>query len=122
MRIRIDSSNATPVFEQLRMQILGLVRSGELIAGTKIPTVRGLAEELKIAPNTVAKTYRELEQQGVIETRGRSGSFVASGGDPSRDIAARAATEFVKTVRSIGLDDGQARAFVESALKGADGV
>ena len=122
MRIRIDSSNATPVFEQLRMQILGLVRSGELIAGTKIPTVRGLAEELKIAPNTVAKTYRELEQQGVIETRGRSGSFVASGGDPSRDIAARAATEFVKTVRSIGLDDEQARAFVESALKGADGV
>ncbi|MFY2791473.1 GntR family transcriptional regulator [Rhodococcus sp. MALMAid1271] len=122
MRIRIDSSNATPVFEQLRMQILGLVRSGELIAGTKIPTVRGLAEELKIAPNTVAKTYRELEQQGVIETRGRSGSFVASGGDPSRDIAARAATEFVRTVRSIGLDDEQARAFVESALKGADGV
>ncbi|WP_206490099.1 GntR family transcriptional regulator [Rhodococcus sp. KRD162] len=122
MRIRIDSSNATPVFEQLRMQILGLVRSGELIAGTKIPTVRGLAEELKIAPNTVAKTYRELEQQGVIETRGRSGSFVASGGDPSRDIAARAATEFVKTVRSIGLDDEQARAFVDAALKGADGV
>ncbi|MGB6072636.1 MAG: GntR family transcriptional regulator, partial [Rhodococcus sp. (in: high G+C Gram-positive bacteria)] len=53
MRVHIDSSNTTPVFEQLRMQILGLVRSGDLIAGTKIPTVRGLAEELKIAPNTV---------------------------------------------------------------------
>jgi DNA-binding transcriptional regulator YhcF (GntR family) len=121
VRVHIDSSNTTPVFEQLRMQILGLVRSGDLIAGTKIPTVRGLAEELKIAPNTVAKTYRELEQQGIIETRGRSGSFVASGGDPSRDIAARAATEFVRTVRSIGLDDDQARSFLESALKGASG-
>lgn len=120
--MHIDSSNATPVFEQLRMQILGLVRSGDLIAGTKIPTVRGLAEELKIAPNTVAKTYRELEQQGIIETRGRSGSFVASGGDPSQDIAARAATDYVKAIRSIGLTDDQARSFVDSALKGADGI
>lgn len=122
MHVHIDSSNATPVFEQLRMQILGLVRSGDLIAGTKIPTVRGLAEELKIAPNTVAKTYRELEQQGIIETRGRSGSFVASGGDPSQDIAARAATDYVKAIRSIGLTDDQARSFVDSALKGADGI
>lgn len=119
MRIHIESNDSTPVFEQLRRQILDLVREGELIAGTKIPTVRGLAATLEIAPNTVAKTYRELEQQGIIETRGRSGSFIASGGDPSRDIAARAANEFVKVVRSVGMSDEQARTFVEAALNGA---
>lgn len=119
MRIHIDSDAGTPVFEQLRMQILELVRAGELIAGTKIPTVRGLAGELSIAPNTVAKTYRELEQQGVIETKGRSGSFIASGGDPSQDIAARAATEFVREVRSLGMADDEARKLIDAALKGA---
>lgn len=119
MRIHIQSNDSTPVFEQLRRQILDLVREGELIAGTKIPTVRGLAATLEIAPNTVAKTYRELEQQGIIETRGRSGSFIASGGDPSRDIAARAANDFVKVVRSVGMSDEQARTFVEAALNGA---
>ncbi len=71
-------------FEQLRTQILELVKSERLVAGTKIPTVRGLASQLHIAPNTVARTYRELEQLGVIETRGRLGSFVAASGDPTR--------------------------------------
>ena len=74
--IVIDSDSPVPPFEQLRRRIVELVREGELIAGTKLPTVRGMAETLGIAPNTVAKTYRELEQLGVLE----AGSTVAAEG------------------------------------------
>lgn len=119
MDIEIDHGSAVPPFEQLRVQILELVRSEELVAGTKIPTVRKLAADLGIAPNTVARTYRELEQLGVIETRGRLGSFVASSGDPTRAKAQRAATEYVATVRRLGISDEDAAMFVGAALKGA---
>lgn len=119
MQIVIDHDSPTPPFEQLRRQILDRVRSGELIAGTKIPTVRQLAADLGIAPNTVARTYRELEQSGVIETRGRHGSFIAAGGDPTRAQAQRAATDYVLTVRKLGLSDHDVLAFVQAALRGA---
>ncbi|MCL2534030.1 MAG: GntR family transcriptional regulator [Nocardiaceae bacterium] len=101
------------------MRILELVRNEELVAGTKIPTVRKLAADLGIAPNTVARTYRELEQLGVIETRGRLGSFIAESGDPTRTKAQRAASEYVATVRRLGMSDEDAAAFVATALKGA---
>lgn len=119
MEIEIDHDAATPPFEQLRMRILELVRNEELVAGTKIPTVRKLAADLGIAPNTVARTYRELEQLGVIETRGRLGSFIAESGDPTRTKAQRAASEYVATVRRLGMSDEDAAAFVATALKGA---
>lgn len=116
MRVHIDSASKIPLFEQLRAGILELVRSGELIAETKIPTVRGLAEELGIAPHTVAKAYKELESQGVIEARGRLGTFIASGGDPTEDNAARAAVAYVAELRALGLTDARIRSFVETAL------
>lgn len=116
MRIRIDQTSKVPLFEQVRSGILELVRSGELIAETKLPTVRGMAEELGIAPHTVAKAYKELESQGVIAARGRLGTFIASGGDPTEDNAARAATAYVAELRALGLDDERIRSFVETAL------
>ncbi len=73
MDIDIDPDSSTAPFDQLRLQIIEQVRSGQLIAGTKIPTVRALAVEVGLAPNTVAKAYRELGEQGVIETRGQAG-------------------------------------------------
>ncbi|MGW0041553.1 GntR family transcriptional regulator [Rhodococcus sp. NPDC003348] len=119
MRIDIDPTAATAPFEQLRLQILEQVRDGRLIAGTKLPTVRALAEQLGLAANTVAKAYRELESMGAIETRGRLGSFVASMGDASTGLAERAATEYVATVRGLGLSDDVVRALVEAAIRGA---
>ncbi|RVW02935.1 MULTISPECIES: GntR family transcriptional regulator [Rhodococcus] len=118
MEIEIDHDSGVPPFEQLRVRILELVRSEELVAGTKIPTVRKLAADLGIAPNTVARTYRELEQLGVIETRGRLGSFVATCGDPTRAKAQQAATEYVAAVRRMGISDEDAATFVLTALKG----
>lgn len=115
--IVIDSDSSVPPFEQLRRRIVELVRDGELIAGTKLPTVRAMAETLGIAPNTVAKTYRELEQLGVLETRGRAGTYIADSGDPTRSLAQQATTEFVAAVRVLGMSDEEIVDFVEAALR-----
>ncbi|MFR9752974.1 GntR family transcriptional regulator [Nocardia sp. 004] len=116
--VTVSHASAVPPYEQLRLGIIAKVRSGELTAGTKIPTVRALAAQLGLAPNTVARAYRELETDGVVETRGRQGSFIASSGDPTRDVAGRAATAYVATVRRLGLDDDAALRYVRAALGG----
>lgn len=118
MSYSIDAGSATPPFEQLRGQLLARVAAGDLIAGAKLPTVRALAEELGLAVNTVARTYRELEADGVIETRGRSGSFVAPQGDAVQQQAQLAAREFVERARRLGLDDASALDLVRSAQRG----
>lgn len=115
--IVIDHDSSVPPFEQLRRRIVELVHDGDLISGTKLPTVRGFAETLGIAPNTVAKTYRELEQAGLLETRGRAGTFVATTGDPTRTRAERATSEFVGVVRALGMSDDEVLALVVAALR-----
>ncbi|WP_227996840.1 GntR family transcriptional regulator [Nocardia australiensis] len=115
--VTVTHDSPVPPFEQLRIGVIAQVRSGELAAGTKIPTVRALAAELGLAPNTVARAYRELEADGVVETRGRQGSFIASSGDPTRDAAGRAATDYVAAIRRLGLDDAAALGYVQSALE-----
>lgn len=116
--ITITHDSPIPPYEQLRLGVIAQVRSGELTAGTKIPTVRALAAQLGLAPNTVARAYRELEADGVVETRGRQGSFIASSGDPTKDLAGRAATDYVATIRRLGLDDEAALRYLKSALEG----
>ncbi|WP_278261329.1 GntR family transcriptional regulator [Nocardia sp. AG03] len=114
--VELSTESSQPPYEQLRMAVIEQVRAGTLTAGTKIPTVRALAADLGIAPNTVARAYRELEADGVLETRGRQGSFIASSGDPTRDIAGRAAVEYIATIRRLGLPDTDAVDFVRRAL------
>jgi DNA-binding transcriptional regulator YhcF (GntR family) len=114
--ITVTQDSPVPPYEQLRLGVIAQVRSGELTAGTKIPTVRALAVQLGLAPNTVARAYRELEADGVVETRGRQGSFIASSGDPTKDAAGRAATDYVAAIRRLGLDDEAALRYVKSAL------
>jgi DNA-binding transcriptional regulator YhcF (GntR family) len=116
MDIPVDHRSVVPPYEQLRQGVIARVRSGELAAGTKIPTVRALAVQLGLAPNTVARAYRELEQDGVLETRGRLGSFIASSGDPTQDAAGRAATDYVAIIRRLGLDDEAALRYIRAAL------
>jgi DNA-binding transcriptional regulator YhcF (GntR family) len=74
----LDAVSDVPPYEQLRVQIASRAASGELPAGTRLPTVRALAAELHLAVNTVAKAYRALETDGVVATEGRRGTFVAS--------------------------------------------
>ena len=111
--ITLDAASPDPPYVQVREQVDEQVRSGALVPGTRLPTVRRLAGDLGIAPNTVARAYRELEALGVIETRGRAGSVVTGAGV---DRAAReAAHDFAQRVRDLGLDLDQAVALLRRA-------
>lgn len=114
--ITIDPAASAPPFEQLRVQIIDAIASGELPAGDKLPTVRRLAADLEIAPGTVARAYRELETAGFIETRGRNGTFVRAQGDVRMQQAQDAAAGFAAQVRALRLDPGDALELVKRAL------
>jgi DNA-binding transcriptional regulator YhcF (GntR family) len=118
MNVAIDPESAVPPFEQVRAQFAHRIADGTLPVGTKLPTVRALAADLSLATNTVARAYRELETAGMIETRGRAGTFVAASGDASRTRAAAAAADYVTTVDSLGVSRDEALAIVTAALRG----
>lgn len=116
MRFTIAPESGTPPYEQLRMQVVDAVRDGRLATGAKLPTVRALADELGLAVNTVAKAYKELEADAVIETRGRNGTFVAAHGDPAERQLQRAAADYAALSRRLGVEASDARAIVDAAL------
>ncbi len=119
MKVTIDPLSPAAPYEQLRAQIAAQARSGRLPVGYRLPTVRGLADELGLAANTVAKTYRALEADGVVETRGRNGTFVAAARDAAAREAAAAAQAYAERVRRLGLDRAAALAAVQDAIRAA---
>jgi DNA-binding transcriptional regulator YhcF (GntR family) len=113
----LDPASPTPPYEQLRAGIAERVRDGRLPAGTKLPTVRRLAEELDLAPNTVARAYRELEIAGLVHTAGRRGTVVAATGDDVARVAAAAAATYAETMHRLGLPCSDAMALARAALE-----
>jgi GntR family transcriptional regulator len=87
-RLRLDLHSGVPVYRQIIDQVRGGIASGSLSVGDQLPTVRQLAVDLSINPNTVARAYRELELCGVLETHQGTGTFISSqkirGGDEER--------------------------------------
>src|SRR6202008_3753983 len=77
MLFRTNPSSGVPIYLQLMEQVKHAIETGALRPGDQLPGMRPLAEELVINPNTVAKAYRELEHEGVIELRHGAGAFVA---------------------------------------------
>ena len=82
MQIQISSSDGVPIYQQILNQIKYLAASGRLAPGDQLPSVRRLAEQLLVNPNTVARAYRELESEGVVASRRGAGVFVANGVSP----------------------------------------
>jgi DNA-binding transcriptional regulator YhcF (GntR family) len=82
MIVTVDHDSPIPAFEQLRVAIRRLVATGALPIGARLPTVRQLSADLALAPGTVVRAFRELETEGVIETRGRHGTRVRSVPEP----------------------------------------
>src|SRR6476619_7629048 len=80
MIFRPNPSLGVPIYLQLMEQVKHAIETGALRPGEQLPGIRPLAEELVINPNTVAKAYRELEHEGVIELRHGAGAFVSSNG------------------------------------------
>ncbi|MEJ5258888.1 MAG: GntR family transcriptional regulator [Anaerohalosphaeraceae bacterium] len=77
MQITIVSNSERPVYQQIIDQIKQEIASGRLLPGEQLPTIRQLAVQLVINPNTIAKAYKYLEQEGLINTRPGGGSFVS---------------------------------------------
>ena len=115
----IDPFSDVAPYEQLRTQIAVRAAGGEFPAGTRLPTVRALAEQLGLAANTVAKAYRELEADGVVETMGRRGTFVAT--RASAPGAEASAAAYAQQARALGLTLPEAVRLVEQAWPSSRG-
>ena len=82
MQIHIQAQDGVPIYLQVMQQIKYLVASGRLGPGEDLPSIRALAEQLLVNPNTIARAYRELEVAGVVEKRRTAGTYVAESGSP----------------------------------------
>ena len=78
MHFRIDNASARAVYQQIIDQVKRDIALGRLVKEEKLPTVRELTGQLALNPNTIAKAYRQLEQEGIISTRPGAGAFVAN--------------------------------------------
>lgn len=120
--VRVDTTSPVPPYEQIRAQLAGLITTGRLPEGERLPTVRQLASDLGLAPGTVARAYRELEAAALIRTRRGAGTRVAplpaelrQGPDPA-ELAALA-QGFVAAARAAGAGDAAVVTAVAEALR-----
>jgi DNA-binding transcriptional regulator YhcF (GntR family) len=114
--VEIDPDSPVAPYEQVRSGFAQRITDRTLAVGAKLPTVRALAAELRLAPNTVARAYRELEESGLVETRGRAGTFVSAAGSRSRTEVQRAARAYAELARSLGITTAEARDIILAAL------
>jgi DNA-binding transcriptional regulator YhcF (GntR family) len=114
--IPLDPNSPIPPYEQVRAGLAKRITDHELPIGAKLPTVRALAAELGIAVNTVARSYRELEEAGLVETRGRAGTFVASAGNRPRELVHEAAEHYATLCRRYTIPHDEAVAIIQAAL------
>jgi GntR family transcriptional regulator len=123
MLFRPNPALGVPIYLQLMEQVKHAIETGALRPGEQLPGIRPLAEELVINPNTVAKAYRELEHEGVIELRHGAGAFVSAQTRGRRaSDALRAGQSIVvgaiEKLRDRGLSDEEIRRLFEAELAG----
>ena len=119
MILRLDPASTAPPYEQLREQLVEQICSGALKPGATLLPVRRLAGDLGVAPNTVARTYRELEHAGYVKGQGRRGTVVLPPPeDQGDDDAARLTRDYLRAMESLGYTPEKAL----SCLKQAAGL
>src|SRR6516225_5065620 len=119
MLLRPNPSSGVPIYLQLMEQVKHSIETGALRPGEQLPGIRPLAEELVINPNTVAKAYRELEHEGVIELRHGAGAFIRESIVPRARLMAKAQailTRAIDQLTSLDLDEDEIRRLVENDL------
>ena len=120
MQLRLDPSSRVPLSAQLRDTLAARIERGRLAPGERLRPVRDLAAELSLAPNTVARAYRELEAAGLVVGRGRHGTFVTERLPASPDAAearlAQAAEAYARRARQLGAAPQDAARAVRRAL------
>jgi GntR family transcriptional regulator len=119
MFFRPNPSSGVPIYLQLMEQVKHAIETGALRPGEQVPATRRVAEELVVNPNTVAKAYRELEHEGVIEMRKGLGAFVADNGRKGGDLFHKAQPVLrgaVDRMVGMGLQEEQMRRLFESEV------
>ena len=122
MKIKIDTNLSTPLFKQLMNQIKNAVMDGLLKPGDTLPSIRQLANDLELNHNTVAKAYRILERDSVIQTKGYRGTFIH--GDAKQnstvdmnDSITIKLNETIKSLRESGATDSEIRIAFSNVMK-----
>jgi GntR family transcriptional regulator len=121
--LTVDPRSGVPIYLQIIEQVKRSVALGVLAPGEQLPTVKQLALDLTVNPNTVARAYRDLERDEVIETSPGRGSFVRANGaadnarSAARDVTAEALARAVREAKSVGLTPAHIRTLFETALK-----
>jgi len=121
MIFQIDFKSGTPVYLQLVEQIRHAAASGGLRTGEPLPSIRPLAEELRVNRNTIAKAYAELESQGVIETVPGKGCFLKAVGSPltktaRNDLLVQEIDRAVVAAHHLQISDAELLALVQKRL------
>lgn len=108
-----------PIYEQIVNQMQRMIARGEVELGTKLPSVRDMAVQLKINPSTVVRVYQELEREGLCEKRRGQGTFITSSQakveEVKKKLAAEALQNFIQNMRSLGIPKELAKKWLEEA-------
>jgi GntR family transcriptional regulator len=119
MILRLNPSSGVPVYLQIIEQVKHAIATGAVTAGEQLPSVRQMAEDLLINPNTVARAYRDLEQEGIIELKHGSGAFIsASIAPPSKSMhkAQAVVKSAIDQLTSFDLAEEEIRRLIENEL------
>lgn len=118
--VAVDTTSPTPVYEQIRAQLAAMANSGVLPVGTRLPPIRQLAQDLELAPGTVARAYALLEQTGIASAHRRRGTIIQDraaldSGERLKELD-KAARSFAQSIRLLNIDTDTARAAIDKAL------
>jgi GntR family transcriptional regulator len=122
--LRPNPSLGMPIYLQLVEQVKHAVETGAMRSGEQLPAIRSVAESLVINPNTVAKAYRELEHDGIVELRQGTGAFIATNARARQTAPAtlraaqRVVADMIERLRGNGVSDEEIRRLVEGELAG----
>jgi GntR family transcriptional regulator len=123
MNIKIDVQSGVPIYVQLVERIKHMIATGELRPGDQLPTVRQLAQDLVVNPNTVARAYTMLDQAGIISTQQGRGTYVREHPDENGLARMRVeklgglVTQAIVEALSLGYDTDEIREEFEAALR-----
>jgi len=121
LELELEAASGVAPYLQIREGIRMRIRDGRLPTGSRLPAVRALADQLDVAAGTVARAYKELEADELLETNGRRGTTVAAFGDAVARQTQAAAQQFAARIAELGADPEQALEMARAAVRGANG-
>ena len=123
LKFSLDATNGVPFYKQIILQVEMAIADGRLDTGDQLPTVRSLAVELQVNPNTVARAYSELEIRGIVTTQQGTGTFISDQkveiSDVERErILAEITRSFVSHAASYGFSLEQLSSYISELKRG----